>query len=130
MGRMYLSSWEKTISTEASQRSSTDALDLFICDELRNSSIILLPMIKSDSSSTSIICKECRQVSLSSERHLAHYSEPRHINHYRFMAYKDPKRRQMWLKAWCKEVEKAEEQVSVLYYIDELEEFTDTYKVL
>ena len=46
------------------------------------------------------------------------------------MAYKDPKRRQMWLKAWCKEIEKAEEQVSVLNYIDELEEFTDTYKVL
>ena len=33
------------------------------------------------------------------------------------MAYKDPKRRTMWLRVWCKEVEKAEED-----YIDELEE--------
>ena len=34
-------------------------------------------------SSELIVCKECGQVSVSRERHKAHLSEPRHINHYR-----------------------------------------------
>ena len=83
-----------------------------------------------------IVCKECGQVSVSQERHSAHLSEPRHIHHYRsalldknvtginirkfrFMAYKDPKRRKVWLKIWCKEIEKAEEEFPILYQIDE-----------
>ena len=43
----------------------------------------------------------------------------------RFMAYKDPKRRQMWLKLWLKEIEVAEEEFPVLFNIDELEEFQE-----
>jgi len=69
-----------------------------------------------------IVCKECGQVSVSRERHTAHLSEPRHIHHYRFMAYKDPKRRNVWLNIWCKEIEKAEEEFPILYQIDEIEE--------
>ena len=37
-----------------------------------------------------------------------HLSEPRHINHFRSMAYREPRKRQMWLKIWFSEVEKAE----------------------
>ena len=45
------------------------------------------------------------------------------------MAYKDPKRRKMWLKVWFKEIEKAEEELPVLYQIDEIEEFNGKYQI-
>ena len=38
------------------------------------------------------------------------------------MAYKDPKRRNIWLNIWYKEIEKAEEEFPILYQIDEIEE--------
>ena len=38
------------------------------------------------------------------------------------MAYKDPKRRNVWLNIWCKEIEKAEVEFPILYQIDEIEE--------
>ena len=48
----------------------------------------------------------------------------------RFMAYKDPKRRQMWLRMWIKEIERAEEEFPVLFNIDEMEEFQGSYKIV
>lgn len=71
------------------------------------------------------ICSECRHVAVNDERHKEHLREPRHVHHYRFMAYKDPKRRKMWLKLWLKEIERAEEEFPVLFNIDELEEFQE-----
>merc|ERR1719317_234031 len=65
-----------------------------------------------------------RHISFSEERHKEHFAEPRHVNHFRFMAYKDPKRRQMWLKLWFNEAEKAEEKNPLAHMIDEQEEST------
>ena len=35
-----------------------------------------------------IICTECRHVSENEERYKAHFTEPRHVNNYRDLAYK------------------------------------------
>ena len=61
-------------------------------------------------------------MAVTQERHQAHFAEPRHVNHFRSMAYKDPRRRQMWLKLWFKEVEKAEKTNPLGLLIDEQEE--------
>ena len=46
------------------------------------------------------------------------------------MAYKDPKRRNVWLTIWCKEIEKAEEEYPILYQIDEIEElFLESWRM-
>ena len=74
--------------------------------------------------SKTIICHECKHISFTEERHEEHFAEPRHVNHFRFMAYKDPKRRQMWLKLWFKETEKAEEKNPLAHMIEEQEEST------
>ena len=69
-----------------------------------------------------IICEECKHIAFSEQRHREHLAEPRHVNHFRFMAYKDPRRRQMWLKLWFREAEVAEEKNPLAHSIDEEEE--------
>ena len=72
--------------------------------------------------SKKIICKECKHIAFTEERHKQHFAEPRHVNHFRFMAYKDPRRRQMWLRLWFKEMDKAREENPMAHLIEEQEE--------
>eukprot|EP00092_Neocalanus_flemingeri_P039672 GFUD01043204.1.p1 GENE.GFUD01043204.1~~GFUD01043204.1.p1 ORF type:complete len:148 (+),score=43.32 GFUD01043204.1:233-676(+) len=77
-----------------------------------------------------IICNECKHMAVTQERHQAHLVELRHVNHFRSMAYKDPRRRQMWLKLWFREAEKAEEMNPLAHLIDEQEEIKSSHQVL
>lgn len=53
-------------------------------------------------------CSECKYMSNSKPRYDAHFKQPRHVNQYRFRAYKEPKNRQAWLKVWFDKLEQAE----------------------
>lgn len=68
------------------------------------------------------VCHECKYVCESEARFKAHLKEPRHVNHYRNMAYQDPKKRQMWLKIWFSTLEAAEEENQSAFEVDESEE--------
>lgn len=74
-----------------------------------------------------LICPECKFVSESAARFEAHFKEPRHVYYFRNMAYKEPKRRQMWLKIWFSTLEAAEEANLEAFEVDESEE--DAYVV-
>merc|ERR1712020_878614 len=41
-------------------------------------------------------------------RYDRHFKQPRHVNYYRDRAYKDPKKRQVWLKVWFSQLQAAE----------------------
>jgi len=66
-----------------------------------------------------IMCPECRHVSENEERYKAHFTEPRHVNNYRDLAYKEPKKRQVWLKVWFSKLEEAESLNSGFFEVEE-----------
>ena len=74
-----------------------------------------------------IVCSECKHIAFTQKRHEEHLAEPRHVNHFRFMAYKDPRRRQMWLRLWLQEIEKAEEKNPTAHSIEEQLEVESPY---
>lgn len=53
-------------------------------------------------------CSECRYITTDKTRYDKHFRQPRHVNQYRDRAYKDPKKRQVWLKVWFSQLEAAE----------------------
>jgi len=53
-------------------------------------------------------CSECKYMTTSKNRYDRHFKQPRHVNSYRDRAYKDPKKRQVWLKVWFSQLEAAE----------------------
>jgi len=53
-------------------------------------------------------CSECRYLTTNKARYDQHFRQPRHINQYRDRAYKEPKKRQVWLKVWFSQLEAAE----------------------
>jgi len=57
---------------------------------------------------TVFTCSECRYLSTSKVRYDRHFKQPRHVNYYRDRAYKDPRKRQVWLKVWFSALEAAE----------------------
>ena len=44
------------------------------------------------------------------------------MNHFRNMAYRDPKKRQMWLKVWFSTLEAAETENAAAFEVEEEEE--------
>merc|ERR1712080_607778 len=65
-----------------------------------------------------VVCTECGHVANNEERHKEHFQELRHINHFRDMAYRDPKKKQLWLKVWLNSIDEQTEED----YFDEEEE--------
>merc|ERR1711963_1062149 len=53
-------------------------------------------------------CSECKYITNSKQRYDKHFKQPRHVSFYRDRAYKDPKKRQVWLKVWFSQLEAAE----------------------
>eukprot|EP00093_Oithona_nana_P012496 12496.XXX_828528_829304_1 [CDS] Oithona nana genome sequencing. len=53
-------------------------------------------------------CSECKYMTNSKQRYDKHFKQPRHVNFYRDRAYKEPKKRQVWLKVWFSQLEAAE----------------------
>ncbi len=72
--------------------------------------------------STLLTCDECRYTTESEIRFKLHFDEPRHVNHFRSMAYREPKKRQLWLKIWFSTLEKAEAKNGDAFELDEEEE--------
>lgn len=64
-------------------------------------------------------CSECKYVSHSEQRFEQHFKQPRHVNNYRDMAYKEPKKRQMWLKIWFAKLEAAETENNGAFEFEE-----------
>jgi len=56
------------------------------------------------------------------ERHREHIMEPRHIHAFRNLAYREPKKRQLYLKIWYSSIEKIEEENPWALAFDETEE--------
>jgi len=53
-------------------------------------------------------CKDCLHFAASPERHREHRREARHIHSYRNRAYREPKKRAMWLRIWFDSLEEVE----------------------
>jgi len=70
-----------------------------------------------------MICQECSHVAPDLERHRQHFKEARHINWLRAQAYREPKKRALWLRIWFKTVEEVEEANPWALAFDETEEF-------
>jgi len=70
-----------------------------------------------------VICKDCGHVAKDEERNRQHFTEARHIHTFRSMAYREPKKRSLWLKIWYSSIEKAEEEDPWALAFDETEEF-------
>merc|ERR1712107_822938 len=73
-----------------------------------------------------IVCKDCGHVAMNNERHVTHLQEARHINTFRFLAYREPKNRSTWLKIWHKNIEKLEREDPWALAFDEEEELEET----
>ena len=99
-----------------------------------------------------IVCKDCGHVAMNNERHMTHMSEARHINTFRFLAYRyqrtcsmknikcevtlsfiqvffifrEPKNRSTWLKIWYKNIEKLEREDPWALAFNEEEELEET----
>jgi len=73
-----------------------------------------------------MVCKECKHVAPDMNRHKEHFRESRHINWIRNQAYREPKKRALWLKIWYTTIEKLEEEEPWALAFDESEEFSLT----
>jgi len=69
-----------------------------------------------------IICKDCKHVAADEIRHKKHMKEPRHVHTYRNLAYREPKKRAMWIKIWFRALEELEEENPWALTFDEEEE--------
>merc|ERR1711942_497562 len=70
-----------------------------------------------------VVCKDCGHVGKDEERHKEHMMEPRHIHAFRNLAYREPKKRQLYLKIWYSSIEKIEEEDPWALAFDETEEY-------
>jgi len=76
-------------------------------------------------------CSECRYISTNKARYDRHFKQPRHVNYYRDRAYKEPKKRQVWLKVWFSQLEAAElENYEAFELTEENEHDCDTPTVI
>jgi hypothetical protein len=85
---------------------------------LPRNSITLISTAKSDL----LTCSECGLRVESEARYRAHFVEPRHVHNFRQLAYREPKKRQVWLKVWMSTLEKAETDNAHCFELEECEE--------
>ena len=74
-----------------------------------------------------VVCKDCGHVAQNVTRHAEHVKEARHVNTFRFLAYRfiarfsfqnifptrvfrEPKKKTTWLKIWYNTIEKVEKE--------------------
>ncbi|XP_023326946.1 uncharacterized protein LOC111700306 [Eurytemora carolleeae] len=69
-----------------------------------------------------IVCKDCKHVSKDDKRYEQHFKEARHVNWFRNMAYRQPKKRTIWLRIWFSTFSRLEETNPFALCIDESEE--------
>jgi len=69
-----------------------------------------------------VVCQECEHVAQDLIRHKEHFNEARHINWIRSQAYREPKKRALWLKIWYSTIEKIEQENPWALAFDETEE--------
>jgi len=72
-----------------------------------------------------VVCKECKHVAPDHTRHQMHFKEAMHINWIRNQAYRDPKKRAMWLRIWFSTVEEVEQENPWALAFDETEELVE-----
>jgi len=71
-----------------------------------------------------VVCKDCQHVAQDLARHQEHFKESRHINWIRNQAYREPKKRALWLKIWYNTIEAVEAESPWALAFDETEEFS------
>lgn len=69
-----------------------------------------------------VVCQECKHVAPDLTRHTSHFKEGRHIHWMRSQAYREPKKRALWLKIWYTAIEQVETEDPWALAFDETEE--------
>ncbi|XP_023334023.1 uncharacterized protein LOC111705638 isoform X2 [Eurytemora carolleeae] len=68
------------------------------------------------------VCKDCSHVARDMGGHLLHFREARHVNWIRSQAYREPKKRALWLKIWYSTIQQLELENPWALAFDESEE--------
>jgi len=96
------------INDGSASKNATDLREKLPTNLSREKSPNSRPRASSLDPGTLYTCSECKYLSTNKARFDKHFRQPRHVNQYRDRAYKEPKKRQVWLKVWFSQLEAAE----------------------